>query len=101
MRRQDSKFDGKKMEDFLEWSFKFRASLSLYNKPASNILQGLQRSSELDNDQATAREALDDAKHNLYNILHSTTTGPAFSVGLTGGTPRNENGKDAVGQRPR
>ena len=54
--KQVSKFDGKNADDFLEWSSKLRASLSFYSKSIFGIVQGLQRSSDLDNDQATARE---------------------------------------------
>ena len=31
--KQVSEFDGKDADDFLEWSFKLRVSLSLYSKP--------------------------------------------------------------------
>ena len=78
--KQVSKFDGKKADDFLEWSSKLRASLSLYSKPIFEIVQGSQRPSGLDNGQVTACEGLDDANHNLFNILYFTTSGPAFSV---------------------
>ena len=77
--KQVSKFDGK-ADDFLEWSSKLRASLSLYSKPIFEIVQGSQRPSDLNNDQATAREGWDDVNHNLFSILFFTTSGPAFSV---------------------
>ena len=48
--KQVSKFDGKNAENFLEWSFKLRVSLSLYSKPIFKIVQGSQRPSGLDND---------------------------------------------------
>ena len=80
--KQASKFDGKNADEFLEWSSKLRASLSLYSKPIFEIVQGSQRPSDLDNDQATAREDWDDANHNLFSILFFTTSGPAFSVVL-------------------
>ena len=80
MVKQVSKFDGKNAVDFLEWSSKLRVSLSLYNKPIFEIVQGSQRPSGLDNDQVTAREGWDDAHHNLFSILYFTTSGPAFSV---------------------
>ena len=50
------------------------------SKTIFEIVQGSQRSSDLDNDQATARESRDDANHNLFSILFFTTSGPAFSV---------------------
>ena len=78
--KQVSKFDGKNADDFLEWSSKLRVSLSLYSKPIFEIVQGLQRPSDLDNDQVTARESWDDANHNLVSILFVTTFGSAFSV---------------------
>ena len=78
--KQVSKFDGKNADNFLEWSSKLRASLSPYSKPIFEIVQGSQRPSDLDNDQATAREGWDYANHNLYSILFFTTSGPAFSV---------------------
>ena len=78
--KQVSKFDGKNADDFLEWSSKLRASLSLYRKPIFEIVQGSQRPSGLDNDQVTAREGWDDANHTLFSILFLTTSGLAFSV---------------------
>ena len=75
-----SNFDGKNVDDFLEWYSKLRVSLSLYSKPIFEIVQGLQRLSGLDNDQVTAREGWDDANHNLFSILFFTTSGPAFFV---------------------
>ena len=54
--KQVSKFDGKNAYDFLEWSSKLRVSLLLYSKPIFEIVQGSQRPSDLDKDQATARE---------------------------------------------
>ena len=78
--KQVSKLDGKNADDFLEWSSKLRVSPSLYSKPISEIVQGLQRPSGLDNDQVTAREGWDDANHNLFSILFFTTSSPAFSV---------------------
>ena len=78
--KQVSKFDGKNADDFLEWYFKLHTSLLLYSKPIFEIVQGSQRPSDLDNDQATAREGWDDVNHNLLSILFFTTSGPAFSV---------------------
>ena len=54
--KQVSKFDGKNVDDFLEWSSKLHVSMSLYSKPIFEIVQGSQRPSRLDNDQVTARE---------------------------------------------
>ena len=90
-------FDGKKANDFLEWSFKLRASLSLYHKFTFNIVQRSQRPSELDNDQVTAREAWDDATQTFYIIFFFTTSGPTFSVvrGFEGKTR-----EEGVGNRP-
>ena len=51
-----SEFDGKNVDDFLEWSSKLRVSLSLYSKLIFKIVQGSQWPSDLDNDHATARE---------------------------------------------
>ena len=45
--KQKSKFDGKKADEFLEWSSKLHSSLSIYNKPTFNILQGKERPSEV------------------------------------------------------
>ena len=78
--KQVSKFDGKNADDLLEWSFNLRASLSLYSNPIFDIVQGSQRPSVLDNDQATAWEGWDDANHNLFSTPFFTTSGPAFSV---------------------
>ena len=72
--KQVSKFDGKKANDFLEWSIKLRVSLSLYSKPTFEIAQGSQRPSGLDNDQVTAREGWNDATHSLFDILYFTTS---------------------------
>ncbi|CAM9247480.1 unnamed protein product [Ascophyllum nodosum] len=78
--KQVSKFDGKDADDFREWSSKLRVSLSLYSKPIFKIVRRSQRPSDLDNDQATAREGRDDVNHNLFSILYFITSGPAFSV---------------------
>ena len=78
--KQVSKFDGKNADYFREWYFKLRVSLSLYSKSIFEVVQRLQRPSDLDNDQAPAREGWDDANHNLFSILYFTTSGPAFSV---------------------
>ena len=78
--KQVSKLDVNNADDLLEWSSKLRAGLSLYSKPIFDIVQGSQRPSVLDNDQATAREGWNDANHYLFSILFFTTSGPAFSV---------------------
>ena len=78
--KQISKFDGKNADDFLDWSFKLRVSLSLYSKPIFENTQGSQRQLHLDNDQVTAREGWDSANHNLFSILYFTTFGSAFSI---------------------
>ena len=54
--KQVSQFDVKNVDDFLEWFFKLRVSLSLYSKPIFEIVQRSQRPSRLDNDQVIARE---------------------------------------------
>ena len=54
--KQVSKYDGKNADYFWEWYFKLRASLSLYSKLIFEVVQRLQRPSDLDNGQATARE---------------------------------------------
>ena len=94
--KQVSQFDGKNANDFPECSSKLRVSLSLYSKSIFEIVQGLQRPSDLDNDQVTAREGWDDANHNLFSILYFTTSGPAFSGvrRLKGKHERAEKGMD-------
>ena len=87
-----SKFDGKYADDFLEWSSKRRASLLLYSKLIVEILQVSDRPSELDNEQATAREGWGDANHNLYSILYFTSSGPAFWVLRRFGRKTREDG---------
>ena len=54
--KQVSKIDGKNADNVLEWSSKLRVSLSLYNKPIFETVQGSRRPSNLDNDHVTARE---------------------------------------------
>ena len=80
MVQQASEFDGKKADDILEWPSKLHVSLSLYHKSIFNIVQGFQRSSELENDKVTARDALDKKTHTFYSILYVTTSDPVFSV---------------------
>ena len=92
--KQVSKFDGNNTDDFLEWSSKLRVSLSLYSKPIFEIVQGSQRPSDLDNDQATARQGWYNANHNLFRILFFTTSGPAFSIVRRF---EGETGEDGVG----
>ena len=38
--KQITKFDGRRVDEFLEWDSKLRASLSVYNNTIFNILQG-------------------------------------------------------------
>ena len=78
--KQVSQFDGKNADDFLEWYSKLRVSLLLNSKPIFEIVQGSQRPSDLDNDQATAREGWNDVNHNLFSIHYFAISGPAFSV---------------------
>ena len=73
-------FDGRKADDFLEWSSKLRASLSIYNRAIFNILQGQERPSETNDSQATARAAGDAVNHDLFSILLFSTGGSAFFV---------------------
>ena len=80
MVKQVSKFDGKRADDFLGWSYNFFISLSLYHKSTFSTIQGLQRALELDDDQVTTREAWVDANNNLNNILYFVISGPASSV---------------------
>ena len=89
MMKQVSKFDGKNADDFLECSSKFRVSLSLYKKSIFKILQGSQRPSELENDQATAHKVCNDANHNL-NILLTTLHPVELSLSCGGLKERHE-----------
>ena len=77
---------------FLEWPSKLRVNPSLYSKPIFEIVPGLQRSSGLDNDQATTREGWDGANHSLFSIFYFTTSGPAFSVARRFEGKARENG---------
>ena len=56
MVKKISEFDGKNVDNVLEWLSKLRVNLLLYSKFIFDIIQGSQRPSELDNDQAIARE---------------------------------------------
>ena len=98
--KEVSNFNGKNTDDFLEWSFKLRVSLSLYSKPIFEVIQEPQRALDLDINQATAREGWDVTNHNLNSILYFTTSGPAFSVlqRLEGKTRENgvENGQGTL-----
>ena len=60
--KQINKFDGRRVDEFLEWDSKLRASLSVYNKKnfqrnktTFNALQVQERPSEFDVDQETTR----------------------------------------------
>ena len=77
---QISKFNGKKAGDFLKWSSKLRASLSIYNRAIINILQGQKRPSETGDSQATARAAWDVANQDLFSMLLFSTGDSAFYV---------------------
>ena len=54
MVKQVSKIDVKNADDFLELFFKLCVSLLGYSKSIFEIVQGSQRPSDLDKDQATA-----------------------------------------------
>ena len=56
MVKKISECDGKNVDNVLEWSSKLRVNLLLYSKLIFDIIQGSQQPSELDNDQAIARE---------------------------------------------
>ena len=73
--KQLSKFDGKRADNFLEWSPKLRVSLSIYNRAIFNILQGQERPSETDDSQATARTAWDAANQDIFSIMSFSTGG--------------------------
>ena len=87
--KKTTKFDGRRTDEFLEWNFKLRASLSVYNKAIFNVVQGQERPSEFDADQETTRTTWDAANQDLYGVLFFTTAGSAFSVvrRLQGKTP--------------
>ena len=66
-----------------------RASLGVYNKTTFNVLQGQERSLEVDANQEITRTIWDAAKQDLYSVLFFTTAGSAFFVvrGFQGKTP--------------
>ena len=78
--KQITKFDGRRVGEFLEWNSKLRASLSMYNKEVINVLQGQERRSEFDAGQETSRVTWDAENQDLYRVLFFTTAGSAFSV---------------------
>ena len=78
--KQISKFDGRKGGDFLEWSSKLRASLSIYNRTIFNIMQGQECASVTDHSQATTHAAWDATNQDLFSILFFSTGGSAFFV---------------------
>ena len=82
--KQVSKFDGKNADYFREWCSKLRVSLSLYSKPIFEVVQVSQRPSDLDNDQATAREGWDDANHNLFSTHNDADCHARPANGLNG-----------------
>ena len=97
--KQKNKFDGKRVDEFLEWDSKLCASLSVYNRIFFNVLQGQERPSEFDADQETTRATWDATSQYLYSVLFFTTSGLAFSVvrRLEGKTPAEgaEHGQQA------
>ena len=60
-----TKFDGRRVDEFLEWDFKLGASLSVYNKTIFNVLQGKERPSEFDTDQETTLATWEAANQDL------------------------------------
>ena len=64
-----TKFDGRRADKVLGWNSKVLASRSVYNKTISNVLQGIERSSEFDADQKTTRATWDAANQDLYSAL--------------------------------
>ena len=78
--KQIIKFNGRRTDKFLEWDSKLRASRSVYNKIIFNVLQGQERPSEYDADQATTRATWEAANQDLYSVPFFTTAGSAFSV---------------------
>ena len=86
-----SKFVGKNADDFLEWSFKLRVSLSLYSKPIFEIVQESQRPSDLNNDQVIAHEGWDDTI--LICSASFTSRYPAQLSMSRGGLKKNSRGR--------
>ena len=78
--KQITEYDGKRVDEFLEWDSNLRASLSVYNKIIFHILQGQERPSEFDTDQETTRATWDAANQDLYSELFFTAAGSVFSV---------------------
>ena len=83
------------MDDVLEWSSKRRVSLSLYVKFIFEIVQGSQRPSDLDNDQATTRKDGNDVNHNLYTILLPLHLAQ-FSLSYGGSKRKNKRAKKGM-----
>ena len=78
--KQITKVDGRRQDEFLEWESKLPANFSVYSKIISNVLQGQERSSEVDADQYTTRETWDAANKDLNSVLFFTIAGSACSV---------------------
>ena len=53
--KQITKFNGRKVDEFLEWDSKLHTSLSVYNNTIFNVLRGQERPSEFYADQETTR----------------------------------------------
>ena len=92
--KQITKFDCMGADEFLEWDSKLLASLSVYNRTISNVLQGQERPSELDADQEITRATSEAANQDLYSVLFFTIADSAFSVvrRFQGKTPAEESG---------
>ena len=93
--KQINKFDGRRVDEFLEWDSKLRASLSVYNKTTFNATRQLStpykcrsgRQSLMSTrrllarpGQETTRATWDVPNQDLYSVLFSTTAGSAFSM---------------------
>ena len=71
--KEITKFDGRRVNESLEWDSKLRASLNVYNKTIFNVLQGQERPSEFDAYQETTRSIWDAANQDLHSVLFFTT----------------------------
>ena len=72
--KQITKFDGRRVDESLEWDSKLRASFNVY-KTIFNVLQGQERPSEFNVNQETTRSTWDAANQDLYSVLFFTTAG--------------------------
>ena len=75
--KQITKFDGRRVDGLLEWDFKLRASLSVYNKTIFNVLQWQERPSKFDADQEITRATWNTANQ---DVLFFTPAGSVFFV---------------------